>query len=179
MTTDRDLDKAGALADPQGLTDYQGWPVVSTTIAITNAGDGLSNSMKIGPVEYPVNETVYVVLECIVAKHTHLPIEDAESMKLVQTLRAGVATVVDGALVREVIEAQRAAIQKAKDDAAGQGNLLEADDGGPDDEEPDSQVFRRNHMAGNHAENLVVGCPMCDQEAAAVAAEQQEPATDG
>ncbi|QOR55382.1 MAG: hypothetical protein SHS37scaffold145_33 [Phage 71_18] len=173
MPTDPALDKAAALADHQ-LTPYRGKPVVRTSIAITNAGDGLSNAMRIEPKELEPEETVYVVLECTVAKHQHVPIPDTGTYELGQSLKAGAATLVDADLVRPLIEAQKARIQAAKDEAAGQVNLEGnpgwlSDEAG--DEEPEALVLRRNHMSGNHAQGLMEGCPLCDQEQAAMDAE--------
>lgn len=165
------MDKVAALADTSALKDYEGTPVVRTKIAITNAGDGLSSAMAVAPVQYPPGSKVFVVLECEVAKHTHTPIEDTGTMELTQTFKAGVATVVDKGLVQELIEQQRDAIQKAKDEASGQLRIDTDNAPGEGGEDEDAVAFRRNHMAGNHADGLVEGCPLCDQERDAEAAE--------
>jgi hypothetical protein len=145
-------DLATALAaNPGRLDSYKGRDVLRTTIAIRNAGDGLSEAMSIDPTELEIGDTVYVVLECEVDKHTHAPIKEApDCLTLKQVLKAGSATLVNAELVADVIERQRAAIQRAKDDANGQGRL-------------DNALLERQHEAGEHRE-LVVGCPLCDDE---------------
>lgn len=170
-TADKALDLAAALRNTK-LTPYRGRDVVRTSIAITNAGDGLSNAMKIDPVEYDPEGRVYVVLECTVSKHQHVPIPDTGTMELIQTFKAGTATIVDADLVKEHIAQQEARIQAAKDAATGQANLEGAhgylgEGVAPDSEfveEDDATVYRRNHLAGNHEDEPVEGCPLCHPE---------------
>lgn len=102
--------------------------VIRTSIAVTNAGDGLSSAMKVDPQLFHLGDKVYVVLECEVSDVKFRPLKDDDQLlDRVHTLRAGGATIVDEDLVREHLEAQAARIRKAKDEASGQQNLL--DDG--------------------------------------------------
>lgn len=175
-----ELDKAAALADKSHLHQFDGRDVLATTIAITNAGDGLSKAMKVDPREFHHDEKVYVVLECDVAKVSFSPLaEGTQELVRVHTLRAGAATIVDGDLVKAHLDQQAARIQEAKDKAAGVVNLegepgwlsdetgTKPDGAKPedDDEDDEAQVLRRNHMAGNHTEGQMVGCPICDEQA--------------
>lgn len=115
--------------------------VRSTTIAITNAGDGLSKAMKVDPMLMHLGEKVYVVLECEVAKVRFDPIEkNGADLQRVHVLRAGNATIVDGKLVKRELEDQIARIEKARDEETGAQRLglgfdpLDPDGKGDDDD---------------------------------------------
>lgn len=147
-------DLATALAnDGSKLEGYKGRDVLRTTIAIRNAGDGLSEAMAIDPEELPIGSTVYVVLECEVDKHTHAPIKEApDCLTLKQVLKAGTATLVDASLVSQMLDEQADKITRAKEAAAGVSRL------------PYGEELQRAHEAGDHADGLVEGCPTCDAE---------------
>lgn len=106
------------------LGQFDDRDVRSTTIAITNAGDGLSKAMKVDPKLMHLGEKVYVVLECEVAKVRFDPIEkDGADLQRVHVLRAGIATIVDGKLVKRALEDQVARIEKARDEETGAQRL--------------------------------------------------------
>lgn len=156
-------DLATALAsDPNGLGDFEGRTILSTTIQVTNAGDGLSDAMKIDPVVMHHGETVYVVLECEVSKVRFDPIKDTQGVARVHVLKAGTATLIDGAAVEDALDAQREKIARAKEAAQGVARL-------PTDEE-----LAYQHGEGAHSEGLVDGCPECTAELDAMDAEAEE-----
>lgn len=95
------------------LTPFDGREVLNTTVAIRNAGDGLSKAMEIDPIELHHGDSVYVVLECEVEKLRFDPIKDTQALSRVHMLKAGVATLVDEALVADALDAQRRAIEEA------------------------------------------------------------------
>ena len=101
------------------LTPFEDRDVAAASIKITNAGDGLSEALAIAPAEYHQGDRVYVVLETEVAKVTYEPIRKSDDLRRVHTLRAGVGTIVDEALVRKVVETQRKANTLAREAAAG------------------------------------------------------------
>jgi hypothetical protein len=88
--------------------------VLQSSIKVTNAGDGLSDAMLVDPAEYHLGDSVYVVLECVVARVDYQALTGVDALRRVHTLRAGTATVVSPELVSDVLEAQRVAIEKAK-----------------------------------------------------------------
>ena len=96
------------------LHRFEGRDVIGTRIAITRAGDGLSQALAIEPAELSIGDTVYVVLECTVSKVTHEPVKDTDSLTRVQTLQAGTATLVDKALVADVLQEQRDRLDEAR-----------------------------------------------------------------
>ncbi len=156
-------DLASALADVSQLTPFDGKPVVRTTISITNAGDGLSDALSIDPQEFHHGDRVFVVLECEVAKVAHVPVDKEVPDVLVRqhTLRAGVGTIVDESIVAEHVARQADRIDAARRSAKGEFTL-------------DEHQLTEAHHDGDHAAELVVGCPDCDAEAAAAAAEADE-----
>lgn len=120
------------------LKPYQGRDVLTSSVSIRNAGDGLSKAMKIDPVELPLDSTVHVVLECEVTKHTYEEIEDTNALNLVHVLKAGVATIVEASVVQKFIDDQKRRLAEA----AGQTALsLDSPDDGEDDDEDDEQPF--------------------------------------
>jgi hypothetical protein len=97
-----------------GLGTFDGHDVITSTVAITNAGDGLSQAMSIEHTELHHGDKVYVVLECEVTNVAFPVIKDTESLSRKHTLRAGVATIVDKRLVDSVIGEQKRKINEAK-----------------------------------------------------------------
>ncbi len=103
------------------LGKYKGRDVVRTTIAIHNAGDGLSDSMAIEPEVLDQGSKVYVVLECTVGPHNYVPITDkgvdigVDELK--QVLKAGTATLIDATVVRGMIEEQARKVREARSEA--------------------------------------------------------------
>lgn len=157
-------DLAAALADTSSLPDYQGRKVARTTISIRNAGDGLSEGLSIDPQVLPLGATVHVVLECTVVGHDHDVMKQAPDLLVLdQVLKAGTGTLIDSDVVKEAITQQADRIQRAKDEAAGRTRL------------PLPDELQAQHDEGGHADGLVPGCPSCDDEAAAEAAEADQP----
>lgn len=102
--------KVGGIPD---LGMFDGKPVLGTSVAITNAGDGLSKAMTIEPEELHHGERLTVVIECEVTKIGFVPIKDSPGLMRVHTLSAGLATVIDHALVKELLDKQRQRLEEA------------------------------------------------------------------
>lgn len=97
------------------LNDFEGHEVIGTTVAITNAGDGLSAALKVDPIEYEHGDTVCVVLECEVAKVRFDPSkDDPELLIRHHVLKAGTAAVVEGSMVAPVLTETRKKIKEAE-----------------------------------------------------------------
>jgi hypothetical protein len=97
---------------------YKGHDVLNAAVQIRNTGDGLSEAMGVDPVELELDATVHVVLECTVEKHRYDPIKDgAGALTLVNMLKAGRATIIEGELlaaIRGALDEQEKAIAEAK-----------------------------------------------------------------
>lgn len=137
------------------LGDFDGKDVLRTTIAVTSAGDGLSEALKVDPKLMHLDEKVYVVLECVVAKVRFEPIKDTDAVSRVHVLKAGNATLVDPDLVADQLKQQAERIQLAKEAEAG----IQRIDQYANDE------LQAAHDLGEHADERVPGCPECDEEA--------------
>lgn len=165
-------DLAGALADTSGLTPFEGLAVRQVGIEIPGAAGGLRDAMKIEPAEFHKGETVYVVLQCVVGRVRFDPIDKddpAGDQRRVHIFDVEGATMVDGDLVREHLDAQADRIARAKDRAAGVSRLPTPDE---------VERLQVEHEAGVHRD-LVAGCPDCDTEAKAAADEAGDPAPIG
>lgn len=101
------------------LDPFEGQEVSRTAVAITNAGDGLSNAMKVKPQQLHLGRSVYVLMECEVAKVRYEENGDSDTLTRVHVLKAGTATIVTKTFAEDSIKAQKAEIERAKDDASG------------------------------------------------------------
>lgn len=110
MTRKKKVDQAKT-----ALGDFEGKTITGAALILQNAGDGLSQAMEIEPVVIHHGELVYLVIEaeCTKVRYDNVK-DDDEALTRVHILRAGVSTIVDAALVHDVLEAQRVAIEKAK-----------------------------------------------------------------
>lgn len=129
--------------DSTPLGTYLDKPVFKTATKITNTGDGLSKALGIDPQVLDPDKPVFVVLRCVPTNHILKPmvLEDTQQQgwELIYQLKAGLATIVDGELVKEVLDEQ----QKKIDDAAGIQRLPNFDaDGNITDEREKSQIER-------------------------------------
>lgn len=113
------------------LRKFEGREVQGTTIAIKNAGDGLSKALAIDPREFRTNETVYVVLECNVGPISFVPVKDTDGLLRKHDFVAGTATIVDKELVQDVLREQQDRI-----DAEEAKRQLDFANAAGDDEQP-------------------------------------------
>lgn len=135
-----------ALADSE-LGSYFDRPVIRTSIKLTKAGDGLSKALGIAPQVLEPGKTVMVLVECTVGPHTHAPIPDTECFALIQTLEAGVATIVGDKASERKLRLQANAIDRAREQAKGIARIPgtedvidgQADNEGDDNEGDDNQ----------------------------------------
>jgi hypothetical protein len=96
------------------LGTFDGRDVITTSVAITNAGDGLSQALGIDPQIMHIGDTGVVVLEYTVTKIGFIEVKDTDVLNRVHTLRAGTAAIIDRELVAEALDAQALKIERAK-----------------------------------------------------------------
>lgn len=150
---------------PSTLDPFEGQPVLSVGIEIPGAAGGLRESLKIDPVQLHHGDKVYVLLETTANKIRFDPEKDEDGWKRVHVLDVDAGMIVDADLVAEHMATQKARIAEAHAQAAlekrradGEFTLEEA-------------ALDEAHEKGEHASGLIAGCPQCDAEVAAEAAE--------
>lgn len=111
MTTDR-----------SGLADFEGKQVLRSTVKVTNAGDGLSDSLNLDPVEYHQGDSGVLVIayECTQVAFAPIDKDDPTGpQKRVHTFKAGTAFTMDDDVMAKALAEQRDKILTAKEEAAG------------------------------------------------------------
>jgi hypothetical protein len=172
--TDKALDSAAAQADTSKLSKFDGKDVVRTTISVSNAGDGLSEALAIDPQEFHHGDEVFVVIHGEIDLVSHRPLKDAPTLLIREhRLKAGTSTIVDGALVADVLAAQREKIAEAKAKAETEARRAKGE------YNLDDEALLVEHGQGQHKDGLREGCPACDGEVAADAAEKAAAEAEG
>lgn len=117
--------------EQRSFGEYRGKPITAITMAVKNAGDGLSKSLDIKPPnldDLEVGETVRVLLEGEIKRHDYTLIEKADSYELKIEIKAGAGTLTTqgSADLRKV----RDLIAKATETRQGKQRLagMDADD---------------------------------------------------
>ncbi len=122
------------MPDPSrdGLAPFELVPVLKVSVAVTNAGDGLSAALAVDPTPLPLGATVHVVLECTVQQVKFVPAVDKDhpedGLARVHVLRAGRATIVSGEDVQAALDAQADRILRAREEAEGVQRLAAVED---------------------------------------------------
>lgn len=130
-------DLATALATRE-LTPFEGQPVIRASIAVTKAGDGLSEKLQFDPVELHVGDHFRLVLDVVVGEIRFKPIKDApECLNRIAILVAGDASMEDEHFAEEQIKATRDGIRLARENAAGITRLPIGEDDEPHGDDED------------------------------------------
>lgn len=151
------------------LDPFEGQPVLSVGIEIPGAAGGLRESLKIDPVQLHHGDKVYVLLETTANKIRFDPEKDEEGWKRVHVLDVDAGMIVDADLVAEHMATQKARIAEAHATAALEKRRADGEF------TLEENALDEAHEQGGHASGLIAGCPRCDAEAAAEAAEQDDP----
>lgn len=152
------------------LPPFEGTPVISCSVQITKAGDGLSESLEVDPIVLHMGDEGYILMKYRTAKVNHFPVKPTvDELVRQHTLVCQEITFVDESFAAghlaeaaERVKVAREARKRAEEAEAGIGRL-------PDD--VSAEEARVDHSDGKHTSGLVPGCPTCDDEAAALAEE--------
>lgn len=98
---------------PPALNQFEGRDTIGTRVRITNAGDGLSESLAVEPEELSLGQKVHIVLEAECSRVHYERVPDSDAVRRVHTLKAGAATLVEYRLVKKVLDTQRIKIEQA------------------------------------------------------------------
>jgi len=123
------------------LQEFEDRDVVRSTVKLVGAGDGLSEPMKIEPVEFHHGDRLFVLCEATIVGVGYEPTnkdDPAGAQMRVHKAKAGSMTIVPAEIAAPLIEAQRDAILKAREEEAGIQRL--ALDGEDDPEAGDPEV---------------------------------------
>lgn len=109
------------------LGKFERRPVIRAAVSITNAGDGLSEAMRLAPESLNYDEEVFFVIRGRVSKVTHAANgkDDDGNLVRVHTVRAQEIARVDGAAVKDLLAAEADRVRRLKEDEAGVQRLIE------------------------------------------------------
>lgn len=139
-------------ASTADLGKFEGAEVLGVGIEIPSAAGGLRDALRIDPLVMHRNEERLVLLRCTVGKIRFDPVKDTKGVTRVHVLDTSEATIVDGEVFEQALAAQRERIEEARQAAIGKGPLEE-------------QILQASHDDGEH-DQLVDGCPSCEEEKA-------------
>jgi hypothetical protein len=117
-----------AVINNLGLGDLDGEAFTHTTIKLTNAGDGLSDSMRVEPCWLKTGDEVFVIVKAHVSQVTGKPWvgKGGETgLERIVTLKAEAAGLAAEDLVGPVIAEMQVRLRELRDAEAGQGSLAD------------------------------------------------------
>lgn len=107
------------------LPDFEGETVTAAKVRITNAGDGLSEALKVTPEALHRGDEVFYVLRGEVTQVNHATKD--ETIVRVHTVKADAITKVDGDLASKMLQEAAEELQRRKDEVDGQMRLEPSD----------------------------------------------------
>ncbi len=96
------------------LGEFEGKEVLATSVAVTNAGDGLSEALAVDPQILHQGDRGAILLEYEVAKVRFDPVKDTHGLTRVHILKAKTGTLLDLDDVQERLDEQRRRIEEAE-----------------------------------------------------------------
>jgi hypothetical protein len=157
---------------PPPLTDFEGKAVRRSVIKVTNAGDGLSESLKLDPVEYHQGERGVLIIEGVFTRVGFSPIDRDEpegDQERVHTFKATAGKMIDRGVVAEIMDEHARRLEEAKGLQKLPGDVGAAGGGSGEDRCPypgcplppehdgDHEVDPESGLAGT-AEAVLVTC---------------------
>lgn len=111
------------------LPDFEGQEVRQASVRITNAGDGLSEALKVAPIALHHGQEVHYVLRGRVADVNHRQKDEDDPLVRVHTVKATAITPIAPELAEKLLGEAAAELRKAKAEAEGH---LQLPDGEPE-----------------------------------------------
>lgn len=110
------------------LPRFERRQVVRSAVQVTNAGDGLSEAMRLEPEALAYDEEVYFVIRGRVSKVTHMANnrkdEDGQMVR-VHTVRAEEIARVPGSAVKDLLAQEADRVRRLREDEAGVQRLID------------------------------------------------------
>ena len=121
------------------LPKFEKRPVVRAAVKITNAGDGLSEAMRLAPESLALGDEVWFVIKGEVSRvaHENAP-KDDHNLVRVHTVKASDVALVAKDAVQDILLAEQDRIARLREEEEGVQRLIEDPlnlDGRPEDEE--------------------------------------------
>lgn len=138
-----------------GLPAFEGLPTLEVSLEVRGIEGGLNEGLTIDPVVLHYGDRVYLLLEGTVDAVLHKGLKDEDGWRRAHVLRVDAGTIVDAGFAEERLEEHARRLEEAR----GVARL------------PFEKELLAAHERGDHAVDLVEGCPSCDAEAALVAEE--------
>ncbi|WP_375490255.1 hypothetical protein [uncultured Jatrophihabitans sp.] len=101
------------------LPDFESETVARASVKITNAGDGLSEALKVDPIALHMNDVVYYVLRGEVTQINHRTDRDDEIVR-VHTVKADQISPIDAGAAQKFLQAYAEETERKKAEIAGQ-----------------------------------------------------------
>lgn len=157
-------DLAKALTQPS-LQPFEGRQVIGAAIEIPNAAGGLRDAMAIDPVELHHGEEGFLLFHYRTKKVRFDPIPKTDALTRVMVLDVDEGVFVDAEFAADHLAEQRQKITAAKEAAEAEARRQKGE------YTIEEEALEAEHIDGQHAGELRDGCPECDKERAAEAAE--------
>jgi len=103
------------------LPTFEDMNVNTATVRITNAGDGLSEALKMDPKALHLGQSVFYVLAGDVTQINHVDKDDV--LTRVHTVKASAITEVEREVAEKMLQAAAEDLQRRKDEIEGQLRL--------------------------------------------------------
>jgi hypothetical protein len=141
------------------MIPFGGQEVASVAVKVTNAGDGLTEALRVDPVDLAFGQRVYQVIEGFVVKAEVIPqnhLDPQGPVVVKYVIKAGTSTLVDEATVIAAIDLTRnrvLAAQEAASDAKQLEGMERPVEGAPEWKDPEGSELDE---AGFHDPALAV-----------------------
>jgi hypothetical protein len=132
------------------LEDFGGVPVTSMSIAVRNAGDGLSDSLSITPNPHNTGDEFYLVLHVVCGPIDHEPVDDAGKKVKGADLVDGFAAYrrIEDAMTLDAIEVPEVNVKQWLDDERARITAIRAERGAAVAAEQEAARLEAERLAG-------------------------------
>lgn len=111
------------------VLEFDGEDVQQVVVKITKAGDGLSDGLRVRPVDLAIGDEVYYVLKGTVAQVNHKRDKKTEQIVRTYVVETVQITMTDEAKVSKILSQSALALEKARAEMVGQGALDDPNEG--------------------------------------------------
>lgn len=134
----------------EALPSFEGRPTKAVSLELRGVNGGLNDGLTIDPIVRHIGDEVYVLCKGRVedVAHPRIPDDPDGGVKRAHIIKVTEGVVVDEAFATDSLADMRSRVEAAR------GNIAMDLDG----------KLQAAHDEGEHAEELVPGCPACEDE---------------